>query len=166
MILNGWPNQRESLPTDLRQYFNVRDEFAAQDGVIFKGPKCIIPMSLRLKIQEKLHRSYINIQGCLRRAREVVHWPNMNRELQEFVSKSETCNTFQPAQDATESHNAPGKKLAATYSQPITSTICEQLTITQITSRLTSYTRQRRSRSHWKAEETFCQPWNSWYIPQ
>ena len=35
VILNGWPSQRESLPTELRHYFNIRDELAAQDGVIF-----------------------------------------------------------------------------------------------------------------------------------
>jgi len=98
VILNGWPNQRESLPAELHQYFNVRDELGAQDGVIFKGPKCVIPMSLRPKIKEKLHRSHIGTQGCLRRACEVVYWPNMNRELEEFISKCETCNTFQPAQ--------------------------------------------------------------------
>ena len=98
VILNGWPSQRESLPTELRHYFNIRDELAAQDGIIFKGPKCIIPTSLRPKIKEKLHRSHIGIKGCLRRAREVVYWPNMNRELEDFISKCETCNTFQPAQ--------------------------------------------------------------------
>ena len=36
VILNGWPNQGESLPTELRQYFNVRDELAAQDGFTMK----------------------------------------------------------------------------------------------------------------------------------
>ena len=29
VILNGWLNQRESLPAELHQYFNVRDELAA-----------------------------------------------------------------------------------------------------------------------------------------
>ena len=43
-----------------------------------------------------------------------------------------------------ESHNAPRKKLAATYSHPITANIYVQLTITEITSRLTSYTVQRQ----------------------
>ena len=148
VILNGWPNQRERLPTELRQYFNVRDELAAQDGVIFKGPKCVIPMSLRPKIKEKFHRSHIGIQGGLRRAREVVYWPNMNRELEQFISKCETCITCQPAQQREPliCHSLttlPGKKLAATYSHPITATICVQLTITRITSRSTNYTRQR-----------------------
>ena len=50
------------------------------------------------RLKKKLNRSHIGIQGCLRRAREVVYWPNMNRELEDFISKCETCNTFQPAQ--------------------------------------------------------------------
>ena len=37
VILNGWPSQKEGLPTELYHYFNIRDELAAQDGVIFKG---------------------------------------------------------------------------------------------------------------------------------
>ena len=51
VILNGWPSQKESLNTELYHYFNIRDEIAAQAGVIFKGPKCIIPTSLRPKIK-------------------------------------------------------------------------------------------------------------------
>ena len=37
VILNRWPSQSESLPTELRHYFNIRDESAAHDGVIFYG---------------------------------------------------------------------------------------------------------------------------------
>ena len=98
VILTGGPSERESLPSALHPYFSIRNELAAQDGVIFKGPKCVIPTSLWPKIKEKLHRSHIGIQGCLRRAHEVGYWPNMNRELTEFISKCETCNTFQPMQ--------------------------------------------------------------------
>ena len=97
-ILNGWPSQRKKLPPELHEYFKVKDELATQDGIIFKGPKCVIPKSLRPKIKEKLRRSHIGIQGCLRRAREVVYWPNMNREVTEFISKCEAWNTFQSAQ--------------------------------------------------------------------
>ena len=61
LILTGWPSERESVPSELRPYFNIRDELAAQDGVIFEGPKCVIPISLRPKINEKLHRSHIGI---------------------------------------------------------------------------------------------------------
>ena len=96
-IVNGWPSQRKKLPPELHEYFKVKDELATQDGNIFKGPKCVIPKSLRPKIKEKLQRYHVGVQDCLRRAREVVYWPNMNREVTEFISKCETCNTFQSA---------------------------------------------------------------------
>ncbi|PFX16514.1 Retrovirus-related Pol polyprotein from transposon 17.6 [Stylophora pistillata] len=62
-IPNGWPSQRKELPPELHEYFKVKDELATQDDIIFKGPKCVIPKSLRLKIKEKLHQSHIGIQG-------------------------------------------------------------------------------------------------------
>lgn len=88
VILNGWTNQRERLPIELRQYFIVRDELAAQECVFFKGLKSVIPMSLRPKIKEKLHRSHIGIQGCLRGARELSigltwteNWKNLSQSV-------------------------------------------------------------------------------------
>ncbi|PFX33017.1 Uncharacterized protein K02A2.6 [Stylophora pistillata] len=96
--LNGWPSQRKELLPELHEYFKVKDKLATQDYIIFKGPKCVIPKSIRPKIKEKLHRSNIGIRSCLRRAREVVYWPNTNREVTEIISKCETCNTFQSAQ--------------------------------------------------------------------
>lgn len=88
-IPNGWPGQRKSLPTELRDYF--RDELATQDGIIFKGLQCVIPKS-------PWPKSHIGIRGCLRRAYVVVYWPYMNRELKESILKCETYNTFQTAQ--------------------------------------------------------------------
>ncbi|KAJ7381892.1 hypothetical protein OS493_038447 [Desmophyllum pertusum] len=40
-------------------HLHIRDELAPKDGVIFKGPKCDIPMILSPKIKEKFHRSHI-----------------------------------------------------------------------------------------------------------
>ena len=70
----------------------------AQDGIIFKGLRCIIPATLRQKIREKLHSTHIGVQGCLRRARKLVYWPAMNSNITDYLSKCEVCNTFQPQQ--------------------------------------------------------------------
>ena len=98
VIFSGWPSCKGSLPSELHPFFHVREELAAQDGIIFKGPRCIIPVSLRPKIREKLHRSHIGIQGTLRRAREIIYWPGMNKDLEDYISKCETCNTYQSSQ--------------------------------------------------------------------
>lgn len=93
-ILQGWPDDKSLVPLNIRTYFNYRDELAVQHGVIFKGNRCIVPKSLRAKIKEKLHQSHIGIQGCLRRAREVVYWPSMNQEISEYIEQCDICNSF------------------------------------------------------------------------
>ena len=98
VILDGWPDLKDNLPSELHLYFSFRDELAAQDGIIFKGLRCIIPATLRQKIREKLHSTHIGVQGCLRRARELVYWPAMNSDITDYLSKCEVCNTFQPQQ--------------------------------------------------------------------
>ena len=33
-------------------------------------------------------------EGCLRRAREVWYWPNMNKDITEYISKCHICKTY------------------------------------------------------------------------
>ena len=77
VILRGWPENSSSVPKEVSEYFNVRNELAVQDGIIFKGQRCVIPKTLRQKVKENIARAHIGIQGCLRRAREVVLWPGL-----------------------------------------------------------------------------------------
>ena len=92
--LRGWPKKRSSVPKEVSEYFNVRDELAVQDGIIFKGQRCVIPKTSRQKVKEKIHRAHIGIQGCLRRAREVVYWPSMNQEITDYIEHCNTCNMY------------------------------------------------------------------------
>ena len=94
VILRGWPEISSSVPKEVSEYFNVRDELAVQDGIIFKGQRCVIPKTLRQKVKEKIHRAHIGIQGCLRRAREVVYWPSMNQEITDYIEYCDTCNLY------------------------------------------------------------------------
>jgi len=65
MILKGWPDSKASVPVEIIPYFNIREELAVQDGIIFKGPRCIIPQSLRKKVKQKIHRAHTGVQSCL-----------------------------------------------------------------------------------------------------
>lgn len=53
VIVKGWPDTKDDLPLELCSYFDVRDELTAQDGVVFKGLRCLFPASLRPKIRER-----------------------------------------------------------------------------------------------------------------
>ena len=83
VILQGWPDQKEVLPSELHPYFIVRGERTAQDGIFFKGLRCVIPLTLRPKIRERLQGAHTGVEGCLRRARETVYWPGMNADLRD-----------------------------------------------------------------------------------
>ena len=97
-ILSGWPQKKESTPAEVHPYFHVRDELSVQDGIVFRGARCVIPKALRAEVMAKLHQSHIGAEGCLRRARECVYWPSMNSEIKDLISKCETCRTYEVAQ--------------------------------------------------------------------
>ena len=98
VILKGWPDKKEELPLQLHPYYNNRDELTAQDGVLFKGQRCLIPARLRPKIRERLHGAHTGIESCLRRARETVYWPGMTAEIKDYIAKCAVCATYQKEQ--------------------------------------------------------------------
>ena len=98
LIMNGWPEERENVPNLAQPYFNVRDELAIQDGLIFRGERVIVPEEMRSDMKSCVHSSHMGIEACRRRARECLYWPNMNDEIKQFVSKCETCRKFERAQ--------------------------------------------------------------------
>ena len=46
-------------------------------------------------MKEKLHSSHIGSEGCLRRARECLFWPNMADEIKDYVGLCATCRKYE-----------------------------------------------------------------------
>ena len=94
-VLEGWPSTQAEVPQEIRLYFPFKEEITVQNGLLFKGDRIIVPVSLRKEMMEKVHSSHL---GCSRRAREVFYWPQMNAELKDFILKCDVCNSYQPEQ--------------------------------------------------------------------
>ena len=100
-IREGWPENKDSLPARIRDYFPFREELTLQNGLVFKGERLVVPESVREEMKARIHASHLGIQGCLRRAREVLYWPGMNRDIENCIAQCHFCNS-QPREQTKE----------------------------------------------------------------
>ncbi|PFX24019.1 Retrovirus-related Pol polyprotein from transposon 17.6 [Stylophora pistillata] len=91
MICSGWPAKRDNVEPSLIPYFNFRNEFAAQQGVIYIVERVVIPLKLRKGMIKLIHSSHIGIEGCLRRARVFLYWPGMDAQVKNYIQSCKTC---------------------------------------------------------------------------
>ena len=59
----GWPD-RFHLPGPLKSYWPKRDELNTQQGLLMKGNRIVIPVSMRLDVLDKLHDAHQGIGKC------------------------------------------------------------------------------------------------------
>ena len=116
-IQEGWPDHQSALPPLVVPYFSIRDELAVTDGLVFRGERLVIPKSLRSQIKKDIHCGHQGIESCLRRAREHVFWPGMNKEVKEWIQTCEACREFEqtPCKETLICHeipNSPWQKIA------------------------------------------------------
>ena len=98
VILQGWPDTKETLPTQVTPYFSYREELTVHDGLVFKGERVVVPESLRKPFKEQLHSSHLGGESMLRRARECIFWPNMASDIKQIADTCEACQTFPKTQ--------------------------------------------------------------------
>ena len=71
VTLGGWPSQKSDTGLDVRAYYNVRHELTMQNGLVFKDNRIVVPTNVRKK-NRPVPRSHQGIQGCIRRAKDVL----------------------------------------------------------------------------------------------
>ena len=81
VIRVGWPDTKEEVPSEIRNYFHFKEELTIQDGILFKGNRVIVPTAIRSHMLKKVHSSHIGIEGCLRKARDVTSCSGLGCQL-------------------------------------------------------------------------------------
>ena len=93
-----------------RPYFSFRDELTVDDrGIILKGNRAIIPRSLQAEYMKLLHEGHPGCESTKRRARDVVFWTTMCKDLDSMSSTCVVCNSTKPHQqkEPLKSHPTP-----------------------------------------------------------
>ena len=68
-----------------------------------------MPKVLRAEMMQTTHRTYMGIELCLERMREVMYWPGMAAEVNHNVQSCDTCIRYQraPAKESLKPHAVP-----------------------------------------------------------
>ena len=98
LIMRGWPKFRKSVPPEVQNLWNIRDELHLAEGVIFVGEKVLIPAKLCQQMLRFIHESHMGVEKCKARARTVMYWPGMGKEIEEEVIKCFICMKHQKSQ--------------------------------------------------------------------
>jgi hypothetical protein len=98
VIEHGWPEKRENLSKDIREFWNYRDELCEIDGIVMKGAKIVIPKEMRPRQLELLHQGHFGREKTLSRARDVIFWPNMSKDIFNVVDGCKTCRKYRRSQ--------------------------------------------------------------------
>lgn len=111
VIKRGWPDQKDKVGDDIKCYWNIRDELTINFGIVWKGNRILIPKCMRHDILKKLHSSHLGLEKCKLRARETVYWPNINTQLQDYLSNCQACLTHrkQNRKEPLISHDIPNR---------------------------------------------------------
>lgn len=88
--------KKRSLDRKLHSYWPMRQDISIRDDIVMVGDKIIIPQSFRRVILEKLHLAHQGVQRTKAKARKVLYWPGMARDIETMVEKCVQCQQLQP----------------------------------------------------------------------
>ena len=88
-VLSGFPSVKNKLSEILHAFWQVRHDLSvSNDGFILFGTRLFIPKPLRKQVLEDLHASHRGIESTQARARLIVYWPSIDRQI---VQECQTC---------------------------------------------------------------------------
>ena len=94
VIVDGWPDCQRNLHPQLRPSCPYRDELVADDGIVLKGNRIVMPASL----QPETLVTHQGIEKMRLRARSCVFWNGINHDIEVVVRQCTTCQEVQRAQ--------------------------------------------------------------------
>lgn len=92
-VLHGWPLTVEEEA--LKPYFARREDLSVHAGCLLWGSRVVITSQGREDVLNVLHESHLGIVRMKSPARSYVWWPNMDKRLEEKVTRCVTCQSHQ-----------------------------------------------------------------------
>ena len=111
IIIEGWSENINPLPIDLRSYWSLRDQLFIDNGLILKGKQLVIPRKQKQEILRQLHTAHMGQEKTKLLARDTVYWIGINKDIDRLVLTCNICQQNMPSQVAEplSQHDVPNK---------------------------------------------------------
>ena len=96
-IKNGWPEIKEQIHDEIKNFWSYRDEIHEIGVVLFKGQKITVPETLQQNIL-LIHQVHLGVQKSLHRARQCLFSPRVTKEVRNMVENCLTCLKYRRRQ--------------------------------------------------------------------
>lgn len=113
-----WPKSNKKLDPELKYYYNLKNDIYLSDNLLFYNTKIIVPKSLRNEMLNLIHEAHFGIQKSKLRARQIMFWPKMSSDIENFVNKCERCQLNRPCnqKESLRPHTLPERPWQFLYS--------------------------------------------------
>ena len=93
----GWPSDKRKVPECARKYWAYRDEIHAEQGLILRSNRLMVPTSKKHEVMGQLHAAHCGQEKMKNRARSTVYWHGMTVDIENFVKSCSECQQNRPA---------------------------------------------------------------------
>ena len=97
MIINGWPDHKCSLPSDLQPYSQVKHDLYIANEVVLYNERIVISAELQTEALALLHASHQGIEKSKMQATFTTFWPGIGEDIEDSV-KCSICLTHRNQQ--------------------------------------------------------------------
>lgn len=107
--MQGWPTQKNKLPEEIKSFWKFKDSLILSNELVFFEERLFIPVSMRSEILGQLHLSHFGMSKTKARAREIVYWPGLSRDIEDMIERCSICLRFSNNQkrDSLNPHEIP-----------------------------------------------------------
>ncbi|XP_022164853.1 uncharacterized protein K02A2.6-like, partial [Myzus persicae] len=93
----GWPMTKNKVPHNIQFYWNIKDDLMIVDGLVFLNKKVVVPEVLKNPMLKIIHEGHWGIVKCKSRARELLYWRGMDKDIEKLVQSCNVCTKLQNA---------------------------------------------------------------------
>ena len=74
-----------------KPYECIKNELSIQNGIIIRGDRIVLPLSLRNNALKIVHEGHLGIERCKSLLRQKLYWPGLDKQVIEFINGCIAC---------------------------------------------------------------------------